>query len=147
MGITRSYRITSTQIAAVVGSTVALLFVVAFVTRAMDAYRLRAWRDRLQVEIQDLEREREALRAELERRQTYAWVDEQLRDMGMVPEGVVSVIAIPAGPEAAAGAPVGEDPAARPTPSPRTVAEEGGWFRNAHWEAWQRLIRGFDAPR
>jgi hypothetical protein len=146
MNSARPYRITITQIAAVVGSTLALLFVVAFVTRAMDAYRLRAWRDRLRVEIEDLQREREALYAELERRQTYAWVDEQLRDMGMVPEGVVSVIAVPAGPEPDPGAPVGEDPAARPTP-PAQEAGEGGWFRNAHWEAWQRLIWGFDTPR
>ena len=52
MNSARPYRITITQIAAVVGSTLALLFVVAFVTRAMDAYRLRAWRDRLRVEIE-----------------------------------------------------------------------------------------------
>ena len=40
-----------------------------------DAYRLRAWRDRLQVEIVAMERERAALQEELRRRQTMTWLD------------------------------------------------------------------------
>ena len=145
MNSARPYRITITQIAAVVGSRWRSC---SWWRSSPGDGRLPAARlaGRLQVEIEDLQREREALYAELERRQTYAWVDEQLRDMGMVPEGVVSVIAVPAGPEPDPGAPVGEDPAARPTP-PAQEAGEGGWFRNAHWEAWQRLIWGFDTPR
>ena len=145
MGSARTYRITSTRVVAVVGSTLALLFVVAFTSKALDAYRLRAWRDRLQVEIQDLEREREELQAELDRRQTYAWVDERLRDMGLVPEGVVSVIPVPAAPEPETIGPAGEGTSDGPSRAP--VRANEGFFRNAHWEAWQRLIWGFDPPQ
>ena len=144
MGSARSYRITGSQVAMIVGSALALWFVVAFATKAVDAYRLRAWRDRLAVDIQEMEREREALRAELERRQTYTWVDERLRDAGMVPEGVVSVIAVPVVPVPEGGAAPTEEGATRPVAEWRTG---GGLFDNPHWEAWQRLIWGFDTLR
>lgn len=139
MGIARAYRITPRRIVGALAVGLTLFFVVAFGTKALDAYRLRAWRDRLQGEIAALERERDGLKEELRRRQSMAWVDEQLREAGLVPPGVVSVVAVHAGPdlEATPAAPSREPAAAEPT---RTAL-----FDNPHWDAWWRLIaRGAD---
>ncbi len=145
MGGARTYRITSSRVAIIVGSTLALWFVVAFTTKAVDAYRLRTWRDQLQGEIVAMERERDELRLELARRQTWAWVDERLRDAGMVPEGVVSVIAVPISEATPASA------EAAPAEGALSAAGDGSTggsaFDNANWEAWQRLIWGFDSLR
>ncbi|NLD43404.1 MAG: hypothetical protein GX657_07915 [Chloroflexi bacterium] len=144
MGSARSYRISKSQLAVVVGATLALWFVIAFTSKAIDAYRLRSWRDRLAVEMQQMERERDALRAELERRQTYGWVDERLRDAGLVPDGVVGVIAVAVAPAPTVAAPTGVEGPAEP---PARETASGGLFDNANWEAWQRLIWGFDTLR
>ena len=104
MGSTRSHPVASHRVAIIVGASLVVWFVVAFTAKAVDAWRLRTWRDELQQEITAMQRERDTLRRELDRRQTYAWVDEQLRDAGLVPEGVVSVMAVPATPAATEGA-------------------------------------------
>jgi len=142
MGSARSHRLASHQVALIVGASVLVWFLVAFTAKAVDAWRLRTWRDELQGEITAMQRERDALRRELDRRQTYAWVDEQLRDAGLVPEGVVSVMAVPASPAATEGAeaaPRSEVPAV-----PGVPVGGGGAFDNPNWEAWQQLIWGFD---
>ncbi len=138
----RGSRIQTRRIIAILACGLALYFAVAFGARALDAYRLRAWRDRLLVEIGEMERQRDALQHEVERREGLAWVDERLRDAGLAPPGVVSVIALPATP-----APTPE-PAVEPwaTPEPEEAASEEGTalFSNPYWEAWMGAIRGFD---
>ncbi|MBC7237331.1 MAG: hypothetical protein H5T69_15930, partial [Chloroflexi bacterium] len=90
-----SRAITSAQLVGILAFTLALFFVVAFATKTADAYRLRNWRDQLRQEIADMERQRAALQAEIERRQSMAWVDQVLRSSGYLPEGVVRVIVEP----------------------------------------------------
>ena len=147
--------ITSAQLVGILAFTLALFFVVAFATKTLDTYRLRAWRDRLLGDISAMEHERSMLMAEIERRQSMAWVDKVLRSAGYVPDGVVRVIIetgiAPAAPSATAVPPtrVAEVASAGPgdgvLPSaPGAIPQLGDWFHNPHWQAWRELVLGFD---
>ncbi len=148
--------ITAAQLMGILAFTLALFFVVSFGTKTVEAYRLRSWRDRLQSDIAEMERERAVLLAEIERRQSMAWVDKVLRASGYVPEGVVRVIVTHAEPTTRDGAALAQAPtAATPdnaseasidaAPNPSTaVALWSQLFDGPHWEAWHRLIWGFD---
>lgn len=126
------------QVAGIVAFTLALFFVIAFATKSVEAYRLRGWRDRVQGEIDEMHRRRQELEEEITRRQSMSWVDEALRDAGWVAEGVVAVIAIPVTPVA------GLEPAEVLEGGAAPVPAGGEFFRNRYWEAWRRLIWGFD---
>ena len=131
--------ISAAQIIGVLAFTLALFFVVAFATKSIDAYRLRGWGDRLNAEIAGMERQREELQEEVRRRQSMAWVDEVLREAGWVPKGVISVVAVTSTP----------NPELSPAPQPllaetSSPLEQQTLFDNPNWEAWQRLIWGFD---
>ena len=76
-----------------------VFFFIAFATKAIQAHALRSWRNRLNSEIAAMERERAELREEVKRRQSTAWVDQILQEVGEVSDGVVSVIAVPSTPE------------------------------------------------
>lgn len=132
--------VSTTQIVAVLSCTLALFFMVAFVTKSVDAYRLRNWRDRLQAEIDDMLRQRQELEQELERRQGRAWAEEVLRDAGQVPPGGVRILPVPVTPQAVVGAPV------QPTPPAAGSGAGAGraLFDNPQWRAWRLLIWGFD---
>lgn len=119
------------------GLVLAVILGIAFVSTAVEAYRLRTWRDELVVEIAEMERERDTLEQELRKRDSVAWVDEQLRQAGLVPPGVVRVVAMPAQSESAAE----EGPSEAESPQ---GAFGGGLFDNPHWEGWMNLIFGFD---
>jgi hypothetical protein len=134
--------VTAAQVMGVVTFTLALFFLVAFITKTAEAYRLRNWQAELRAEIAAMERQKQDLQAEIERRQSLAWVDGVLGEAGYLPEGVVAVIPVPAsGGTAAAGA----------TPAPTAAAgqaepaeQAGGAFDNPNWRGWGRLIWGFD---
>ena len=131
--------ITVTQIMGILASTLALFFMVSFVAKSLDAYRLKNWRDHLKGEIVGMIQQRVALEEEIQRRQSQAWVEEVLRDAGQVPEGVVSVAIATATP----------DPAARPTVAAMPTltmppAPNKGLLSSPHWRAWMRLLWGFD---
>ena len=128
------------QIFGIIAATLVLFFVVAFAAKALDAYRLRNWRERLQGEITSMKVQRAELQEELKRRQSDAWVEQMLRDAGQLPGGMVSVVAMTATPAPAEEA----TPTAAPTVAPveSHAAEEP--FNNPNWEAWRRLIWGFD---
>ena len=133
------HKIRPSQIAVIIGATLALYLVMAFASKAVEAHRLRRWQDELEGEIASMERERDDLVQELDRRQSVAWLDERLREAGMVPSGVVSVIAVPVADEQpATGAEVAAD-SIGDEPVERTA-----FFDNPRWEAWLRLIFGFD---
>ena len=127
------------QIVAILASTLALFFMVAFATKSVEAYRLRAWETSLEEDIAEMRRVKQELEAEIERRNSQAWAAQVLRDGGMLPEDVVSVVV-----QVATPVPAAEEPALEvlvvPTPPP--VGDT--LFDNAHWYAWERLIRGFD---
>jgi hypothetical protein len=131
--------VTTTQAVGILASTLALFFLVAFVTKAVDAYRLRNWRSRLEVEIAQMTNERQELEQELQRRQSAAWIDEVLRDAGQVPEGGVSVIAVTVVPSPGLATPT---PSAGVVVAPRT-SERPTMFDNPQWRAWLQLL-GFD---
>jgi hypothetical protein len=127
--------ITTAQIIGILAATLALFFMVAFATKSVDAFRLRAWRDQLQGEIEAMRRQREELVEEARRRNSVAWAEEVLRDAGQVGPGMVSVIAVTATP----------GPTAQPTPEVtpvpvETVAPRYAPFDNPNWDAWWRLI-------
>ncbi|MEA3408572.1 MAG: hypothetical protein U9R48_10945 [Chloroflexota bacterium] len=133
--------VTTAQIVGVVVFTLALFFVVAFTTKVVEAYRLRNWRDQLEREITQMERQKEALQAEIRRRQSEAWVDKVLRDAGWVPDGAERVVVMQVTP--ASSPPLTPAPGKHVLSAP-SVAGELPLFHNPHWRAWQRLIFGFD---
>jgi hypothetical protein len=121
----------------VLAATLALYLIVAFATKSLDAFRLRARRDELAGEVATLEQQRADLQAELLRRQTTPWMDEALRDAGLLPEGVVAVAPMTATP-----GPVVPTPSVQPVATPQAPAVSRAPFANPNWQAWQRLIWG-----
>ncbi len=139
MSVRKSTRsVTSTQIVVVLAATLTLFFLVSFASKALDAYRLRNWRDRLQAEIVQLERQQSDLQEQVRRRESQEWVEEALRDAGQVPVGGVIVMARPITP-----GPTEPSPAGTPA-RPLSTVDIEGLFNNPVWEAWRRLIWGFD---
>ncbi len=147
--------ITAAQLMGILAFTLALFFVVSFGAKTVEAYRLRSWRDRLQSDLAEMDRERALLHAEIERRESMAWVDKVLRASGHVPPGVVRVIvAQTESPPSDVTAMAETLPASTPEVTPETIdappqsstviAIWSGLFDGPHWEAWQRLIWGFD---
>ncbi|HUV95682.1 MAG TPA: hypothetical protein VMX14_12775 [Anaerolineae bacterium] len=131
--------VSAAQIAGILSSTLALFFVVAFAGKSLDAYRLSKWRDRLQVEVAEMVRQREELEEEVRRRQSAAWAEEALRDAGQVSDDLVRVIVATFTPSPL------ESPTRRasPTATPAAAGQDA-LFRSDNWRAWQRLIWGFD---
>ena len=133
--------VTTSQVVAIIVFTLALFFAVAFATKLGEAYRLKNWRDQLEGEIAQMERQKEELEAQIKHRQSRAWADKVLREAGWLPEGAVRVIVVTSTP----------NPAGEPTPTPTPTetgsalgTEETVFFHNPNWKAWQRLIFGFD---
>jgi len=131
--------VSAAQIAGILSSTLALFFVVAFAGKSLDAYRLSKWRDRLQVEVAEMVRQREELEEEVRRRQSAAWAEEALRDAGQVSDDLVRVIVATFTPSPL------ESPTRRASPAATPAAAgQDALFQGEHWRAWQRLIWGFD---
>jgi len=128
--------ISTRQLVVVVVTTFALYLILAFAAKSLDAYRLRERKQQLAAEVATLEQERVDLQAELDRRQTTAWLEEVLRDSGLIPEGVVGVVPVTATP-----APPTPTPVEQPTPTPAATAEVR-LFANPTWRAWRKLIWG-----
>ncbi len=119
----------------------ALFFMASFAAKSAELSRLRAWRAQLVEEIAQLERQKQALELEKQRRESFAWVDQALRQTGRVPAGVILVtVATPPGPSAPPSAPT---PSAGPAPRavPFPLVSKGELFHNENWAAWLRLIR------
>jgi len=119
-----------------------LFFVIAFVSQSLEARRLTAWRDSLAAEIEAMERERDDLLLERERRQAPEYAEQLLREAGYAPKGAVRVVAVavtatPASPGAVESVTSGSDVEPIPDPSPDTR-----WFDNPNWYAWRRLVLG-----
>jgi hypothetical protein len=132
--------ITLTQVVGVVALAVIVFFIVAFASKAISTYRLRAWRDDLRTEIASMELERQGLVLEIRRRGTTAWVDEALKETGLVPPDVISVRLV--SPES--GQSARDAPAQQAEPG-ETIAErlQGlSFFDNANWRAWLQLLQG-----
>ncbi|MGI5917267.1 MAG: hypothetical protein ACOX9A_12570, partial [Anaerolineae bacterium] len=53
--------VSAAQIVGVMTFTLALFFMVAFATKSVESYQLRAWRDRLESDIAEMEREKQNL--------------------------------------------------------------------------------------
>jgi len=111
--------------------------VVAFASKSLDAYRLRERRDQLADEVATLEQQRADLQAEVLRRQTTPWMEEALRDAGLLPQDVVGVVPVTATP-----GPAVPTPSAQPVTMPTAPAVGLAPFANDNWQAWQRLIWG-----
>jgi cell division protein FtsB len=131
--------ITAAQVLGILTSTLALFFLVAFVAKSLDAYRLKNWRDRLQAEIAEMVNQRVALEEEVQRRQSQAWIEEALRDAGQVSEGLVSVNIMTATPRPVTY----PTPTLLPTPTTPPPSQKS-LFSGPHWRAWMRLLWGFD---
>lgn len=121
----------------VVAATFALYLLLAFATKSLDAYRLRARKEELAGEVATLEQQRADLQAELDRRRTTAWLEEALRDSGLLPEGVVGVVPLTATP-----APATPTPLEQPTATPQPAVERTSLFANPTWRAWRKLVWG-----
>ncbi|NLG27711.1 MAG: hypothetical protein GX557_07345 [Chloroflexi bacterium] len=125
------------QLLVVLASTVSLWLLLGFAGKSLDAYRLRARREELAREVATLEQERSDLQAELVRRQTTPWLEEALRDSGMLPDDVVAVLPLTATP-----APATPTPSVEPTATPTAPVESSHMFANPVWRSWRRLIWG-----
>ena len=131
--------ITVAQILGILASAMALFFLVAFVTKSVDAYRLKNWRDRLRGEIDEMIQRRVGLEEELQRRQSQSWLEEVLRDAGQVQGSVVSVVVATVTPDPRSQLAVSATPIPVAGSSPARSL-----LSNPHWKAWMRLLWGFD---
>jgi hypothetical protein len=141
--------ITVTQVVGMLALVLIVFFVGAFASKAVETYRLRMWLSDMEQEIAAMERQRESLELELQRRESKAWIDQALKETGRVPPDVLVVrvmpsdAAAPAQAEAAALAPT------RPafsTPA-LDLAEDGlsgPLFGNPNWKAWMALFLNRD---
>lgn len=139
----RGRTLTKAQAVGILALTLAVLFLVSFAMKSLELYRLRAWRAQLQQEIAAREREVAALELEKERRESLAWVDQALRETGRVPPDVLVVTVLEATPAPVAAVAVAAEAPPAPSAQRREILPSlpvGAWFRNPHWEAWQRLI-------
>ena len=142
MGLRRRVRQFGTvHIVGTVAAALGLLFIIAFGAKVLEAYRLRNWRQRLQVEVLQLEREQAEWQYDVQRRQSTAWVEEELGRIGMVCDDQVSVVAVAV--SSATISTVSSEPAPAELVLPKP-AGDGGLFKNTNWQAWRRLIGGFD---
>ncbi len=141
--------ITVTQVVGLLALILIVFFVGAFASKAVETYRLRTWLNEIEQEIASLERQREALHLEIERRQSNAWIDQALKETGRVPADVLVVrVATPeaaASPGAGSAAPLVED--SRPTFSTPSLdlpedGRSGPLFGSPNWKAWMALIFG-----
>ena len=119
-----------------------LFFVIAFVSQSLQARRLTAWRDSLAAEIESMERERDDLLLERERRESTEYADEVLREAGYAPKGAVRVVAVPI-----TATPASPSATESFAPEPETEPVGDGstgtqWFDNPNWYAWRRLVLG-----
>ncbi|MHB1356639.1 MAG: hypothetical protein ACYCZF_11765 [Anaerolineae bacterium] len=142
MGVRRRIRQVGTvHIVGTIAAALGLLFTIAFGAKVLEAYRLRNWRQRLQVEVHQLEREQAEWQFEVQRRQSSAWVEEELGSIGWVRDDQVRVVAVAVTPIATSI--VGSEP----TPAQSVPLDPMGdstLFGNTNWQAWRRLIGGFD---
>ena len=136
--------IASLQLVAVLAASLALFFMAAFATKLVEAYRLRSWRDMLKTEIASMRREKQDLAVEVDRRKSLAWADEELRSEGWLPEGVIGFVPVPV--PAGVTAPPQRSAVAK-VQGPSARSEAMIWFNNRNWQAWRRLIWGFDQER
>jgi hypothetical protein len=132
--------ITVTQVVGVLALVLILLFIVAFASKAVESYRLRTWLNDMEDEIAAMERTREALELEKERRESKAWVDEALKEAGRMPPDVLVVRLVTS---EAAPAATREPPVSLATRLP-DVTQVGPLFDNPNWKAWIDLIVGRD---
>ncbi len=129
--------VTTTQVVAILIVTLLLFFVVALVSKSVDAYRLKSWRKQLTAEIEDMKLKRAELEEEVRRRKSKEWVEEALRDAGQVPARGIRVMVATSTP--------GPVTKSTPVASDMTLAQGGNrLFANTHWASWWRLIMGFD---
>ncbi|NLV73976.1 MAG: hypothetical protein GXY52_04735 [Chloroflexi bacterium] len=117
-----------------------VMFAVAFGGKVLEAIRLRNWRERLQSEVQQLERQQADWRAQYERMSSPAWREKELRDAGWKKEDVVVLQVVTATPQAT-DIPATPEAEAQP---PALTAPVMRWFDNPNWHAWRRLLGGFD---
>lgn len=137
--------ITVTQVVSVLAAVLIILFIAAFADRAVESYRLGVWLAEMDYEIAALERTREALELERERRMSDAWIDQALREAGRFPPDVLVVRVV----TPALAAPALHTPT---PPAPEAVTEftplqpqgqaTGPLFGNPNWEAWMELLFG-----
>ncbi|MBC7239056.1 MAG: hypothetical protein H5T71_03025 [Chloroflexi bacterium] len=139
--IHRARPLTKGRIVGLLVILLALFFMASFALKSAELSRLRAWRAQLVEEIAELERQKQALELEKQRRESFAWVDQALRQTGRVPAGVILVtVSTPAAPLAPQNLSTpSAEPAVRGAPIP--LGGEEGFFHNANWAAWLRLIR------
>jgi len=136
----KARQFSTTHIVGAAAAVLGVLFVVAFGAKVLEAIRLRNWRDRLTVEVQQLEREYADWEQQAARSASDASLEMELLESGWVRDDLVAVVVVTATPAAAT-------PAAEPNSGEVLLpAASTGTrlFRNENWEAWRRLIRGFD---
>jgi hypothetical protein len=119
---------------------VALLVVRMYVRQVIELVRLQSWQSQLVSENAEIERDVAQLSFELERRDTEAWVVEQLHAMGLLAPDEVRVRAIPV----TAAVPVTPTPPSSSRVS--EVIESTALFRNEIWNAWKALLLGDPSP-
>jgi hypothetical protein len=133
--------ITVTQVVGMLALVLIVFFIASFASKAVETYRLRAWLYDMEQEIASMERQYAALELEKQRRESEAWIDEALKEAGLMPPDVLVVRVVA--------------PDVAPTPPPREIVpglaprlpgagEIGPLFDNPNWKAWVDLILNRD---
>ncbi len=126
------------QIVGILTLALIVYFGVAFASKAVDTYRLRLWRNDLEHEIAAMERQRQALLIERERRESLSWIDQALKETGRVPADVLVVRLVSPAVRQAPSIPSVEPVSEAPAISDRI--EDLALFDNPNWTAWLQLL-------
>jgi hypothetical protein len=129
--------VTVTQVVGMLALGMIVFFIIAFAGNAITTYRLRAWRDDLQMEIASMDLERQNLLIEIRRRESMAWVDQALKETGQVPPDVLAVRLV-SSESAQRGQDAPEQVDLRPTLTDRVQGLS--FFDNPNWRAWMQLL-------
>ena len=140
-GHKKSRQIKPTRLIAVAAVVLGVLFAFAYGAQVLEAIRLRNWRDRLQSEVEQLERKQADSEQEVARHASVSQRELELFNSGWSRDDLVGVIVETATPGAAEGG----TPTAVPSAEQTLVPHSGTTlFDNENWYAWRRLLRGFD---
>ena len=131
-----------TQILLMLSIAFAVMFLASFVSQAVELARLESWRGQLDAEINDLERQRAELDAQLALRETDAWISQAAVEAGLLPPNAYAVQAVAAAPAPLQAETGGQQFGPATAQGWRLNLLPAVFGDNPNWLAWRRLLTG-----